>query len=143
MIQQKQQLQKHNWFVLGALLLLLITVTLFPYGWLAERWRLFEQVTNLFFRTETSHIVGHFVLFAAMGAVILTIYPRLQTHSRLYWGLIVILGFLQEILQLTTFKHRSFAANDFFDIAVDVLGALAAFYWMTSTSKQKSVNSFQ
>ncbi|MCP4422857.1 MAG: hypothetical protein GY803_00030, partial [Chloroflexi bacterium] len=52
-------------------------------------------------------------------------------HPRLYFGLMLALGFLQEILQLTTFKKRPFAVNELFDIAVDLLGALAAFYWMT------------
>ena len=128
MIQRKQHDNKLNWVAIGAALL--VGLALFPYGWLAERWRLFGWVTDLIFATELAHIIGHLILYAAVGTAVLHTLPRLQRHPHLYFTLIFWLGLAQEILQLVSFKQRPFAANELLDITVDLLGAFIAFYWM-------------
>jgi hypothetical protein len=129
MIQRKRQDNKLNWLMIGAAIL--VGLALFPYGWLAERWWLFGLVTDFVFGTELAHVVGHLILFAALGTAVLLIFPRLQHHPRLYFTLIFWLGLAQEILQLVSFKKRPFASNDLMDVAIDLLGAFIAFYWLT------------
>jgi hypothetical protein len=129
MIQRKRQDNKLNWLVVVAAML--VGLVLFPYGWLAERWQLFGWVTDFIFATELAHVVGHLILFAALGTAVLLIFPRLQRYPRLYFTLIFWLGLAQEILQLVSFKKRPFASNDLLDITVDLLGAFIAFYWLT------------
>jgi hypothetical protein len=131
MIQRKQHDNKLNWVAIGAVLL--VGLALFPYGWLAERWWLFGWVTDLIFATELAHIIGHLILYAAVGTAVLHTFPRLQRYPRFYFTLIFLLGLAQEILQLVSFKQRPFAANELLDISVDLLGAFIAFYWMTSS----------
>ena len=121
-----KQTNKINWLPTAVSL---IALALFPYGWLAERWRLFGWVTDFVFGTELAHIVGHLILFAGVGTAVLLTFPRLQTRPRLYFGLILIVGFLQEVLQLTTFKGRPFATDELLDIIVDLLGAATTFMW--------------
>ncbi len=129
MIHWKRLDNKLNWLPLAAVLL--IALVLFPYGWLAARWPLFERVTDFVFRTELAHVIGHLILFAGAGTVVLRTFPRLQTRPRRYLALILALGLAQEILQLVSFKERPFGSNELLDIAVDLLGAGMAFYWMT------------
>jgi hypothetical protein len=125
MIRRKRQDNKLNWLAIGAAAL--VGLALFPYGWLAERWRLFGWVTDFVFGTELAHIVGHLVLFGVLGTAVLRLFPRLQRHPRLYFTLIFWLGLAQEILQLVSFKKRPFAANELLDITVDLLGAFIAY----------------
>ena len=125
MIYSKHVRSKINWLL--ASLLLFIFLALFPYGWLAERWWFFGWVTDFIFATELAHIVGHLILFAAVGTAVLHTFPRLQCHPRLYLTLIFWLGLAQEILQLVSFKQRPFAANELLDIGVDLLGAFIAY----------------
>ena len=125
MIYSKHVRSKINWLL--ASLLLFIFLALFPYGWLAERWWLFGWVTDFIFATELAHVVGHLILFAAVGTAVLHTFPRLQRYPRLYLTLIFWLGLAQEILQLVSFKQRPFAANELLDIGVDLLGAFIAY----------------
>ena len=136
MIYSNHVRSKINWLL--ASLLLFIFLALFPYGWLAERWWLFGWVTDFIFATELAHVIGHLILFAAVGTAVLHTFPRLQRHPRLYFTLIFWLGLAQEILQLVSFKQRPFAANELLDITVDLLGAFIAFYWMTRDWRLKT-----
>lgn len=125
MIDLKRSDNKLNWLL--PTVFLLIGLALFPYGWLAERWWLFGWVTDFIFATELAHIIGHLILFAAVGTAVLHTFPRLQRRPRLYLTLIFWLGLAQEILQLVSFKQRPFAANELLDITVDLLGAFIAY----------------
>jgi len=125
MIQRRRLEPKLNWLLPMAILL--VGLALFPYGWLAERWWLFGWVTDFIFGTELAHVVGHLVLFAAVGTAVLYTFPYLQRHPRLYFILIFWLGLAQEVLQLVSFKQRPFAVNELLDISVDLLGAFIAY----------------
>jgi VanZ family protein len=104
----------------------LLTVTLFPFGWLGTMWPGFEQVTDRIFSTELAHVIGHLILYALLGMAILHTKPHLATKAHLYLLLVLIVGLLQESLQLVTFKQRLFGVDELSDIAVDLLGAAVA-----------------
>lgn len=129
MIYWKRLDNKLNWLPLTAVLL--IALTLFPYGWLAARWPLFEQVMDFIFGTELAHVIGHLALFAGVGTAVLHTLPRLQSRPRLYLALILVIGLAQEVLQLVSFKERPFGPNEFLDITIDLLGAGIAFFLIT------------
>jgi len=112
---------RQKWLLPG--LLLLVGAALFPYGLIGEMlpWAngLFDRFSSL-----TAHVVGHAGLFMLLGTAVLITFPRLRTYPRLYLGAMLLLGGLQEVLQLVGFKHRSLMFDDFFDVGVDVLAAL-------------------
>ncbi len=105
----------------------LVVVALFPYGWLAENWPAFDRFTGFIFGSEVAHVAGHVGLFILLGTAVLLIFPWLQARPTLYFCLIAILGITQEFLQIVSFKHRPMAANDLFDLAVDLLAAGVVF----------------
>lgn len=121
------QKQTHsNWLIFATLTF--IALALFPYGWLAQRWHFFAHVVNMVFGTEMAHVVGHWLLFTAMGTAVLRLLP-----VRRWWlfvGIMLMLGVAQEILQLVTFKTRPFGLAELFDLAVDLAGAWTA--WLAT-----------
>lgn len=122
----KRTVLTHPWLHLLALL----SVALFPYGWLANHSTAFAWLVDLVFHTELAHTIGHFSLFALLGAALLLALPRLRRRPRLFLALILLFGIAQEMLQLLTFKHRFVTWVDVYDLAVDLLGASVTFvYW--------------
>ena len=113
---------RQKWLPLG--LLLLVGAALFPYGLLGEA---LPWVNGLFFDRFSSlaaHVVGHMGLFALVGTAVLLTFPRLLAHPRLYLGGMLLLGVLQEALQIIGVKHRALVFDDFFDVGVDMAAAL-------------------
>ncbi len=126
MVYVKHHISKNNrWQPAG--LVILIAAILFPYGWLADVWPTFDRLTGFIFGSEVAHIAGHVGLFALLGTAVLTMFARLRTQPMVYFSLITCLGVMQELLQLTTFKHRPIGASDLFDLAVDLLAAVLVF----------------
>lgn len=126
MVHLKHHTSKSNgWLLVG--LVGLVAAALFPYGWLAENWPTFDRFTGFIFGSEAAHVAGHVGLFALLGTVVLLLIPQWQQRPHLYFGLIAILGIAQEFLQIVSFKHRPVAANDLFDLAVDLLAAGVVF----------------
>ena len=121
--QSKSRLAQYLWP-----LLLLLGLTLFPYGWLVDRWPLFARLVDFVFESELSHTVGHFALFALVGTAVLLTFPGLRRQPRRYMLLILMLGTVQELLQLATFKHRFFSLAETYDVLVDLRGAALAFF---------------
>jgi len=109
-------------------LILFVATALFPFGWLATVWPGFSTVADFIFGTELSHIIGHFAVFALMGSGILLLFPGLQRRFWLYFGLMLLLGFVQEFLQIATFKHIIPAFDELLDLTMDLLGAVTVFY---------------
>jgi hypothetical protein len=122
MIAWMERYQNKN-FKLLTLVAVLVTAVLFPYGWLANRWQLFDGVVNWLFATEAMHIVGHLGLYGGLGTAVLIIFPQLCQRPYHYLLLIFSVGLTQEILQLLTFKGRFFTTNELFDLSVDLLAA--------------------
>ncbi len=134
MLNLKQHKQKSN---MGAqrpslilALLLFIATALFPFGWLATVWPGFDAVANFIFGTELAHIIGHFAVFVLLGGGVLLIFPRLRRRFWLYFGLMLLLGFMQEFLQIASFKHYIPAWDELLDLTVDMLGAVTIFYFL-------------
>lgn len=123
MLKQTQPtLFRPKWLLPG--LLLLVGAALFPYGLIGEA---LPWVNGLFFNRFSSlaaHVVGHMGLFALVGTAVLLTFPRLLTQPRVYLGVMLLLGVLQEALQIIGFKHRGLVFDDFFDVGVDMLAAL-------------------
>lgn len=133
MLNLKQREQKSNMGQRPYLILVLflfVATALFPFGWLATVWPGFRIVTDFIFGTQLSHIIGHFTVFMLMGAGVLLIFPSLRQRFWLYFGLMLLLGFIQEFLQIASFKHMIPAFDELLDLTMDMLGAATVFYFM-------------
>ncbi len=133
MLNLKQREQKSNMAqrpYLILVLILLIATALFPFGWLATVWPGFSVVADFIFGTEIAHIIGHFAVFALIGADVLLLFPSLRQHFWLYCGLMFLLGVIQEFLQIASFKHIIPAFDEVLDLTMDMLGAVAVFYYL-------------
>jgi hypothetical protein len=113
--------KKSNWLLGG--MAILVGIVLFPYGWLADHWEFFDQVMEALFASEWMHVVGHMVMYGVLATAVLNIYPQLVTEPRHYFAWIFVIGFIQEALQLITFKHHFFTPNEILDLGVDLLAA--------------------
>lgn len=122
MVHVKQDITKNNgWLAVG--LISLLAIGLFPYGWLADNWPLFDWATSAIFGSEVAHVMAHAGLFAGLGTAVLLIFPRIRQYPGMYFGIMIAVGMVQEFLQLTTFKHRSAGFAELFDLMVDLLAA--------------------
>ena len=123
---QSKKFGRQRPFLILALILLVATA-LFPFGWLATVWPGFSAATDFIFGSQLSHIIGHFAVFALMGAGVLTLFPHLRRRFWLYFGLMLLLGIVQEFLQIASFKHIIPAFDEMLDLTMDMLGALTIF----------------
>ena len=133
MLNLKQPEQKSNMGQRPTLiiaLLLFVAIALFPFGWLATVWPGFSDVANFIFGTQLSHIIGHFAVFALMGGGVLLLFPSLRQRFWLYFGLMLLLGLVQEFLQIASFKHIIPAFDEILDLTMDMLGAVTVFYFL-------------
>ena len=129
---QRQNNFKLNsrWLLAG--LLLLVGAALFPYGLipfgriLSFSPALRHEMYHLF-ATWQAHVIGHAALFFVLGTAVLLAFPALLKRPKLYFGIILLLGVLQEFFQIVGFKHRGVVFDDIFDVAVDLTGAFVAF----------------
>jgi heme/copper-type cytochrome/quinol oxidase subunit 4 len=133
MLNLKQREQKSNmgqrpYLILA--LILFVTIALFPFGWLATVWPGFSAVADFIFGTELSHILGHFAVFMLMGGGVLLLFPSLRRRFWLYFSLMLMLGFIQEFLQIASFKHITPAFDELLDLTMDMLGAVTVFYYL-------------
>ena len=133
MLNLKQREQKSNMgqrpYLILALILFVVTA-LFPFGWLATVWPGFSTVADFVFGTQLSHIIGHFAVFMLIGGGVLLLFPGLRRRFWLYFGLLLLLGFIQEFLQIASFKHIIPAFDELLDLTMDMLGAVAVFYYL-------------
>jgi hypothetical protein len=107
-------------------LLVLLALALFPFGWLAELWPIFNTALGRLFPTATEHAVGHTTLFFCLGLLALTVIPALRARPWGYLALILLVGMGQESFQLL-YKQRPFVFDDARDLVTDLFGALVAF----------------
>jgi hypothetical protein len=59
----------------------------------------------------------------------LLLFPGLRRRFWLYFGLMLLLGFIQEFLQIASFKHIIPAFDELLDLTMDMLGAVTVFYF--------------
>ena len=115
----------------------LIGLAMVPYGWVAGYSSKASFIVYHVLGGAMTHVIGHFLLFALMGTAVTLIAPRLLKQPALYFGLMLLLGLLQEFLQLATFKQRPISFDDGFDIVVDLAGAVVAF-WLLRKARQRN-----
>ena len=115
-------------YLILALILFMVTA-LFPFGWLATVWPGFSVVADFIFSTELSHIIGHFAVFGLMSGGVLLLFPGLRQRFWLYFGLMLLLGVMQEFLQIASFKHIIPAFDEALDLTMDMLGTVTIFYF--------------
>ncbi len=119
-----------RWLVIG-IAVVLVGLALIPYGWFPF-WKIFKYAPELGWRIEmlfdsdAAHVIGHMSIFMMIGTAVLLWFPSLIYRPKVYLSIIFVLGFLQEFFQLIGFKHRAVVFDDFFDVFVDVVGALLA-----------------
>jgi glycopeptide antibiotics resistance protein len=119
-----------RWLLVG--LLPLVGVALFPYGLipfgriLSFSPKLEHEIYHLIASSQ-AHVVGHATIFFVIGTAVLLSFSSLLQRPKLYFSIILVLGILQEFLQIIGFKHRGIVFDDIFDVFVDLTGALAAF----------------
>jgi uncharacterized membrane protein YeaQ/YmgE (transglycosylase-associated protein family) len=114
-----------RWLMAGAALLAITAV--FPFGWLETQWPAFGTVMYYIFDAEAAHVIGHFMLMGAVGTAVLLVFPPLRHRPAIYFAIMFGFGLAQEILQLLSYKKRPFAGTEWFDIAVDLIGATVVF----------------
>lgn len=129
----------------------LVVLALIPYGWFPF-WKIFKYAPalgwriELLFDSDAAHILGHLTIFIMIGTGVLLWFPSLIYRPRIYLGIMVTIGFLQEVFQLIGFKHRAPVWDDLFDIVVDVSGTLIAltlmrFVWKKHGNAPDSIES--
>ena len=130
-LQQQNNFKLNSrWLLVG--LLILVGVALFPYGLIPfDRLLSFSPTLRHDFyhlsATWQAHVVGHAAIFFVIGMAVLLRFSSLLYRPKLYFGLMVTLGILQEFFQIIGFKHRGLVFDDFFDVFVDLTGALIVF----------------
>lgn len=117
----------------------LILMAMVPYGWAAQYSSKARFVIYYLLGGELAHIFGHFLLFVLMGTAVIAILPRLKQHPAHYFSLMLLLGLVQEFLQLVTFKMRDFSYAEVFDLTIDLLGAGLAFVAMRRLSQKSTI----
>lgn len=103
-------------------LLALLALALVPYGWLTELSPPFRAVMYWVFATEAAHAVGHTLIFLAVGAALLAVFPGLLRRPGRYLSIVLLVAVAQEGLQLL-YKGRGVIRNDLTDIAIDMVAA--------------------
>src|SRR4051794_32239825 len=81
-------------------LLVLLVLTLFPFGWLGQLWPAFGRGLDYVFSTDGRHAVGHAALFCLLGLAALAGLPRLYARPVRYLGILLLTGVGQEFFQM-------------------------------------------
>lgn len=105
--------------------LVILTVTLFPFGWLAQHWPAFDTFTGWLFPEPWGHFFGHLTIFLLVGLSVLFAFPKLRSQFWLYALLVSTTAVGQEAIQLL-YKRRAIVLNDITDLIPDLLGATMA-----------------
>ena len=117
---------RRNWFILATAVLIALALT--PYGLVAEQVPAFSYVVDVLFSSQLAHFVGHMGIFMVMGTAVLLVFPKLQQKPQVYFPLMAVLAFLQEFLQIITFKNRPVNGSDIFDFVTDMVAATITYY---------------
>jgi hypothetical protein len=113
-------------FIQLAPLLVLLSLTLFPIGWVGELWPAFGRGIDRAFPTDGWHAIGHAGLFFLLGLAVLMVLPRLRTKPMRYIALLLMIGVGQEFFQML-YKGRLLLFDNSRDLLTDLIGILGAF----------------
>ena len=117
-------------------LLILLGLTLFPFGWLGELWPAFGYALDRVFATDGRHAIGHATLFFLLGLLALVVVPSLPARPWRYLGLLLLAGVGQEFFQLL-YKGRLLIFDDSRDLLTDLVGIALAFVVIWSWQQLK------
>jgi hypothetical protein len=106
-------------------LLVLLALTLIPFGWLGTLSPAFGRALDGVFSTAGWHAAGHAALFCLLGLAALAVQPGLRQRPWRYLGLLSLAGVGQEFFQLL-YKGRPLLFDDARDLLTDLAGLLAA-----------------
>lgn len=104
------------------LLVVVLTMILFPFGWLELFWQPARTILHTLFPNTLMHAAGHFTLFCLLGLVGLWLVPGMQRSPWRYLALMLLVALAQELLQ-RIHKGWVLQPDDLRDLAVDLLGA--------------------
>ena len=107
-------------------LLMLLALTLFPFGWLSQLWPAFGRGIDRVFSTDGWHAVGHAALFCLLGLTTLAVLPQLRARPGRYLGILLLVGVGQELFQMS-YKGRLLLFDDCRDLLTDLAGMFVAF----------------
>ncbi len=123
------------------LLLLWLLGILAPMAWLARFIPGYDQLFNFVFGPAWMHWVSHALLFAVLCFLLLSL---LAPGERVRWSrvalvfaLVLLIAWSQERIQLW-YKARAWGGDEWFDLGVDVTGALLglmAWAWVRARKK--------
>lgn len=103
-----------------------LTLTIFPFDWLAQVWPAYRAVFDRVFVTARDHAAGHATLFCLVGLAVLALAPGLRARVWRYLGLGLLGALAQEAVQALA-KQDWPNWGDGRDILFDTLGLLVAF----------------
>ncbi len=114
--------------VIGRRVLLLvlgvIALAVFPFGWLSTVWPAFGVGFEAAFSSEWGHRLGHTTVFLTVGGALLWAAPPLRARPLAYAGLIRAVGLLQRAIQLV-YTGRAPGGAELFDLATDLCAGMA------------------
>lgn len=105
---------------------LILCFSLFPFGWLGERWPRFGLWLGSTLGGDLAHGIAHFGLFLMIGLTFLSLFPALRSRLGLFLILGLGLGITQEGIQLL-YKQRPLVLDEFRDLMVDLGGMTMAY----------------
>lgn len=108
------------------LLVALLAIALFPFGWLGQVWPAFGATIDYIFATTLAHAIGHALIFAALGTGLLIAFPRIHTQPSLVLVLMLLASVGQEVFQLL-YKQRPVVFDDVRDVVIDSVAFLLPF----------------
>src|SRR5689334_13509836 len=109
-------------------LLVLLVLTLFPFGWLRVVWPIFGYGLDRVFPTDGWHAIGHAALFGLLGLATLAALPHLRARPGSYLGVLLLIGVGQEFFQMLYKGLLLFDSSR--DLLTDLAGIIAAFVLM-------------
>jgi hypothetical protein len=107
-------------------LLVLLALTLFPFGWLGELWPAFGRGLDRVFSDDGRHAIGHAALFCLLGCATLLLLPRLRARPAMYLVMLMLVGVGQEFFQML-YKRQLLLFDDSRDLLTDLAGVAVAF----------------
>ena len=97
---------------------------LFPMAFLGRLWPAFGKVFNAIFAPDWMHVLMHTLLYAVLGFLLVQwMRPGSFTAILGFFGLVLAVGCLHEGFQLLTSRTWPGWNPEFFDLAVDLVGA--------------------
>ncbi len=119
------RMRLHSKSILLVFPLVILIITLFPFGWLAQHWPAFDTFAGWLFPEPWGHFFGHLTIFLLVGLSLLLAFSKLRTSPRFYALLALTIAVGQEAIQLL-YKRRAIVLNDITDLIPDLLGATMA-----------------